>query len=174
MRSVLLCVALCLLAATAATAQSGREAPDMRPLSVTATVLVEEYDRGRVVKSRSFEYQLYFRDDGSAATLSPVVSAFKLKNARVRYLDRVVTADPREDFTGLEPGDEPGLVPLLGVAVADPLTGLPDHKIGGATLRDKNGRPVVLSLRVLYRNWRKRKVEVKVVEEEEPGDVPGQ
>jgi hypothetical protein len=54
-RIVFLLAAIC-LPAVVAHAQSGRVKPplDLRPLSVTQTITVEEFDKGRVVKSRTF------------------------------------------------------------------------------------------------------------------------
>jgi hypothetical protein len=68
----------------------------------------------------------------------------------------------------------PGERPLTFVWMMDPKTLLPRSAEGRETFRDKNGRGVTVRVRVEYSDFRAYVApEPRVVEEGEPGEVPG-
>lgn len=174
MYRLILALAFCLLPATAhaQTVTTDDTPPLTRErlarMSFTKTLTVEETDlQGNAVASRTFVYQMFVRDDGSAATTQPVVSSVKLKAARIHGLDNIVKADPR--VKTFEQTDVPaGHEPFVGLTVFHPVTGLPDWQVLSAGVTDKNGRKVPVRIKVTFSNWQRRETSVQVVEQ---GDV---
>lgn len=180
MRRILLTAGLLLTLSLTTAAQSGRHATaeanapmlpeQLTDMSFTKTVTVTA---GK--DSRTFVYEMFVRDDYRAAATQPIAASVKLKTAYVRSLDNIVTADVR--LTQFVPASviPTGDVPLTGSTVFNPQTGLPECQELDSVVSDKNGRSVPVRVKVTFSNWRRRKVEVKVLDIgdlDEGADIP--